>query len=250
MSPDSARRLGVLVRHNFVLRRRDPGHVISYLVMPMVLMLAFKPLLTRSVPDSGTQAVLGMLVMFSVLSLSIVGTAMLTERTWHTWDRLRATPVSTAELLAGKAIPVFALLVGQQALLLVFGSLAVGMPAVRAPGLLVLAVTVWGFTLLALGAALSTLVRSHGELSAVCDVGALAVSTLGGALVPVSMLPGWAGHVAPFSPGYWAMKMLNGAIVGDTAAVLGSAALLGGVGAVAALLACVRLDRGLGRLRG
>lgn len=29
---------------------------------------------------------------FSLLALSVVGTGILTERSWRTWDRLRATP--------------------------------------------------------------------------------------------------------------------------------------------------------------
>jgi ABC-2 type transport system permease protein len=196
------------------------------------------------------QAVLGMLVMFSMLSLSIVGTAMLTERTWHTWDRLRATPASAPELLVGKALPIFAVLFVQQLILLVFGTFAVGMPAARAPGLLVFGVAVWSFTLLALGAALATVVRSHGELSAVCDVGGLTVSGLGGALVPIALLPGWARAIAPVSPGYWARAMLEGAVDGNAAAVFRSAGVLLAIAVVAGLVASFRLSRGMSRLRG
>jgi ABC-2 type transport system permease protein len=147
----------------------------------MVLMLVFKPLYGGTVRDGSTQAVTGMLVMFSVLSLSIVGTATLSERTWRTWDRLRTTPATAVESLAGKAIPVFVILAVQQGVLLAYGSLVVGMPVSGTPGLLVLAVAVWGFALQAIGTAVAALVRSQGELSAVCDIGALAVSALGGA---------------------------------------------------------------------
>lgn len=242
-------RFGTLLRHNVLLRLRDPGHLISYLVMPMILMPAFKPLFAASVADGPTQAVLGLLVMFSVLSLSIVGTSMLSERTWHTWDRLRVTPLTPAELLAGKALPVFGILVVQQTVLLLFGRYAVGMPAPSSTWLLALAVFVWCATLLTIGTAAATLVRSHGELSAVCDVGSLAVSGLGGALVPIAMLPGWLHAIAPISPGYWAMAMLRGAVTGDSGTTLRSAGVLGGVAVVAAALAVFRLSRGLSRLR-
>jgi len=243
-------RFSVLVRHNAVLRLRDPGHLISYAVMPMVLMLVFKPLFAASVADGPAQAVLGLLVMFTVLALSIVGTSMLSERTWNTWDRLRATPATAVELLAGKAVPVFAVLVLQQAVLLVFGHYVVGMPAPVSPVLLGFAVLVWSLTLLAVGTAVSTLVRSHGELSAVCDVGSLVVSSLGGALIPAAMLPAWAHAIAPVSPGYWAMTMLRGAVEGQSGDVFRAAAVLGGLAVVAGVVAVVRLDRGLSRLRG
>jgi ABC-2 type transport system permease protein len=240
----------VLLRHNVLLRLRDPAHLVSYAVMPMLLMLAFRPLFATSLADGPTQATLGMLVMFSVLSLSIVGTSVLSERTWHTWDRLRVTPVTAAELLAGKALPVFGVLVVQQAVLLVFGRYAVGMPAPASVWLLGFAVVVWSVALLAIGMAVATLVRSHGELSAVCDVGALAVSGLGGALVPVALLPGWLHAAAPVSPGYWAMTLLRGSVTGDVPATLRAAGVLGCVALVAGGLATVRLSKGLSRLRG
>lgn len=243
-------RLATLVRHNLVLRLRDPGHLVSYLVMPMVLMLAFEPLYAASVSNGKTQAVVGMLVMFSVLSLSVVGAAMLTERIWRTWDRLRMSPVSVPELLLGKTIPVFVLLVAQQALLLVFGVFVVGMSIPGPLPLVAFAVVVWSVTLLALGSALATLVRSFGEMSAICDVGALAVSALGGALAPISTLPHWAQVIAPASPGYWAVTMLEDAVSGDVSGVLACAMVLGCVAVAAGLLAGARVTRGLSALRG
>ena len=38
------------------------------------------------------RAVTGMLVLFSLMGLSIVGGSLLTERAWHTLDRVRVTP--------------------------------------------------------------------------------------------------------------------------------------------------------------
>lgn len=250
MRDEALHRLGVLVRHNLVLRLRDPGHLISYLVMPMVLMLAFKPLYEAAVTNGATHAVVGMLVMFSVLFLAVVGTALLTERIWHTWDKLRATPASVVELLLGKTIPVFGLMVVQQVVLVVFGSTVVGMRVTGSPVLIGLAIAVWAGTLLALGSALAVVVRSHGELSAVCDVGALTVSALGGALAPISIMPGWARDIAPISPGYWAVSMLSDAVEGDVAGMLRAAAVLSCVAVVAGTFACVRINRGLSVLRG
>jgi ABC-2 type transport system permease protein len=249
---DVLRRLPLLARHNALLRLRDPGHLVSYLVMPMVLMLVFSPLYRAALPDGGgpAQAVIGMTVMFSVLSLSVVGTALLTERTWGTWNRLRATPVSVAEMLVAKALPVFVLLVVQQGLLLLFGSRVVGMPVTGPVPLVLLAVGVWSFALLAIGVALAGFVRSHGELAALCDVGALAVSALGGALAPIAMMPAWAQAVAPLSPGYWAVTLFGAAVSGDTATTLRAALVLLLVGAVAGAVACVRVGRGISDLRG
>jgi ABC-2 type transport system permease protein len=249
MSRDALFRIGVLVRHNTMLRLRDPGHVLSYVVMPIVLVLALRPLYQAALPAGDTQAVVGMLVMFSVLSMSIVGTALVTERIWHTWDQLRGTRATTAELLLGKAVPVFAVLLLQQAALLAFGRAAFGLRVASVP-LLALAVAVWGTTLLAVGSAVGVLARSTGELAAICDVGALAVSALGGALAPVSLLPGWVQAVAPASPGYWAVGLLRAAAAGDAAGTGRSAAVLLALAVAAGALAAVRLNRGLSQIRG
>lgn len=251
MRTDLPYRLILLARHNTTLRLRDPGHLISYLVMPMVLMLVFSPLYKAALPRDGeAQAVIGMLVMFSVLSLSVVGTALLTERTWRTWNRLRTTSVSVVEMLIGKALPVFVLLVIQQAILILFGTHVVDMPVTGSFALILFAVCVWSFTLLAIGVALASVVRSHGELAAICDVGALTVSALGGALAPIAMMPAWAQTIAPASPGYWAVTMLKAAVAGESGTVTQTALILIAIGVVAGALACIRISRGLSELQG
>ena len=42
----------------------------------------------------------------STLALQIAGMSLLSERTWRTWEMLRATPATAADLLIGKAAPV------------------------------------------------------------------------------------------------------------------------------------------------
>ncbi|MGX1612580.1 ABC transporter permease [Micromonospora chalcea] len=240
-------RIAALARHNAILRLRDPGPFLSYLVMPMVVMLALQPIYRRAFPGGTTQIATGMLVIFSVLALSIVGTATLTERSWHTWDRLRSTRATTTELLLGKMLPVYAVLVLQQSILLLYGITVLGVRPSGAYWLPAVAITAWGATLLAIGAALAAVVRSHGELSAISDIGALVLTTLGGAFVPTTMFPHWLQAVAPVSPGYWALTMLQAALRGDVPGTLAPALILLLVGAAAAVFASWRLARGWGR---
>jgi ABC-2 type transport system permease protein len=242
VSHDSLHRVAVLVRHNALLRRRDPAHLVSYLVMPMVLMLIFKSMLGQP-----TQVVTGLLVMFSVLSMADVATAMLTERVWHTWDRIRATPARVPELILGKTLPVFAILVFQQVVLIGYGTVAVGMRPSGPVWAIGLAVVAWCFALLGVGTALAGVVRSHGELSTLCNIGALSVSALGGALVPYALMPSWAQAVAPVSPGYWATTMFQAAVRGDMAGTTVPALVLIGLGTAAGAFACWRFTKGWGR---
>ena len=118
----SALRVAALTRHNLLLRRRDPSNLITYMIMPMILIALFKPVLTRLMPDGGTaQDVTGQLVLSSTLALQIAGMSLLSERTWRTWEMLWATPATAAELLIGKAVPVLAVLLLQQAVVIGYG---------------------------------------------------------------------------------------------------------------------------------
>jgi ABC-2 type transport system permease protein len=244
---DSAHRIAAVVRHNTIIRLRDPGQAISYVVLPMVLMLVLKPLYVKAVDGGATQVVTGLLVMFSVFAIAIAGSSITVERHWRTWDRLRVTRAQTTELLLGKTIPIFVVMFVQQAVLLVYGCLVIGLPVPRSVGYVALAVVVWAFTLLAVGAALATIVRSLGELGVITDVGAMVLSSMGGALVPLSIMPEWARIGAHISPGYWALSLMQAAIRGDGAAMLLPAGILLALGLAAGAFAVRRLTRGWGR---
>jgi ABC-2 type transport system permease protein len=244
---DSLYRIGALAKHNTIIRLRDPGQMISYVVMPMVLMLVLKPLYVRAVSGGTTQVATGLMVMFSVFAISIAGNGILVERTWRTWDRLRATRAPATELLLGKIIPIFVVMVVQQTILLAYGCLVIGMPVPSMPHYVLFAILIWAFALLAIGAALAMIVRSHGELSVISDVGALTLSSLGGALVPLSIMPDWAQVAAHISPGYWALTMMQAAVRGDLEGTLAPAGVLLAIGLVAGTFAVRRLTRGWGR---
>ncbi|WP_225849679.1 ABC transporter permease [Streptomyces sp. HPF1205] len=244
---DSLPRTGILVRHNTAVLLHEPVPLIGRLVMPLMLLLALRPLYEAAQGPVGTgEEVVGSLVTFSLLAMSIVGAAIMSERDWRTWDRLRATPVRPLELLVGKALPVFGVLALQQAIVLGVGAAALGMP-VAAPGLLVVACAAWGLALLGLGTAVGVTARSYQQLSAVYDIGAFVLTTLGGALVPLHTLPGWVRAVSPVSPGYWAAGALRHASAGDTGPALTAAAVLLGVAAASGALAAWRISRGWGR---
>lgn len=246
-------RLIALIRHNAMLLVREPGPLLSRLIMPLVLITLMRPLYLEALARYGHQAgtrqvVTGMLVMFSLLALSIVGTAILSERAWHTWDRLRATSATPAELFAGKVIPAFGVLLAQQGVVLTFGTLAFGLD-IGSPGLLAVAVASWGLAVLGIGAALGAIVRSQSELAVCYDIGGVALTALAGGLVPLTALPGWARAIAPASPGYWALAALRSAIASQPAGMLRACGVLLAIAVGAGALACWRISRGWSRSR-
>jgi len=232
-----------LVRHNAVLMLREPGPLISRLIMPVVLLSVLHPLYAAALSGSaaGTaQAATGMMVMFSMLAVSIVGITILSERMWHTWNRLRATPARATEILLAKSVSAGGVLLVQQAAVIVFAVAVFGL-RVSNPALLAAAVLVWCAMLLCCGCLLGTLVHTPGSLSAVQDVAGMLFTAVGGALVPLSVLPQWVREVAPISPGYWGVSMLQAALRGSVGETARAGGVLVGIAVVAGTLACRRL---------
>ncbi|MGW0965024.1 ABC transporter permease [Streptomyces sp. NPDC002516] len=249
MPRESAARLGVLVRHNVLLMAREPGPVLSRMILPLVFITLLRPLyLAGQSRTAGTeQAVVGTLVTFSLLALSLCGGAILTERLGRTWDRLRGTTLRPAELLVGKAVPAFVALLAQQFLIVGFAVCAFGL-RVPHPFLLLGVLLSWSCTLLGLGALFGVLVGSLGALSAAFDIGGMLLSSVGGALVPLAALPVWVSDVAPASPGYWAVHGIRAALSGDTSTAAEACGTLLGVALVCGSVASVRLRGRSGRL--
>jgi len=220
-------RLAAEIRHQTVLIARDPGPMIGYAVMGLLLITVTRPLyaaLGRLIPALAAggidQAAAGMAVMFSLFALKVGAAHLLNERTWHTWDRLRASPASFGEILAGKALPVFTAIAAQQALLFGFAAAAFGLHPRASWWALAACALAWSACVLFLGFGASTLARSPAQLSAAGDIFALLTTVLGGAIVPVTLLPGWLRDIAPASPGYWALDAYRCALTA-TAAQLG-----------------------------
>ena len=155
--------------------------------------------------------------MFSLFALKVGAAHLLNERTWHTWDRLLASPARFGEILAGKALPIFVAILAQQAVLFGFTAGVFGLRPQAGWAALAACSLAWSACVLLLGTGASTLARSPAQLSAAGDVFALLTTVLGGAIVPVALLPGWLRHVAPASPGYWALDAYRSALTAGPA---------------------------------
>lgn len=237
MRPD---RVLALIRHNTGLLLAQPGPVIARLLMPIAMIAALKPIYEAAAGRSGTIGVVaGVLVLVSLLTTGIVGTNVLSERLWGTWDRLRAS-AGPFEIMIGKTAPLLLVLVAQQAIVLAFGYFAYGV-SFRSLGLLAAVVLVWSCTVLSLGFALGSLVRSPGALSAAQDIGSFLLTTFGGALIPLALLPVWLRFLAPLSPAYWAVSSLHAALTGDASTTALGLAILTLCTTAAATLTYLRL---------
>ncbi|MEV5532547.1 ABC transporter permease [Streptomyces prunicolor] len=241
-----AHRTWVMTRHTLVLLVRDPGTPLAYTVMSLLLLTVLHPVYDR-LATPGTpgivQAAPGIAVMFTLLALDVAGQLLLSERTWHTWDRLRSGPASPSTILAGKALPLVTLFLAQQTVLFLFAATAFGFPLTAGTWRVPLLTLLWAACVTSCGLALGVHARTQGQLAATSDIGALTITCLSGCLVPLTVLPHWVSTVAPATPGYWALHGFQAAVTGDTRAYAHSAAVITAITATALVVSARGIRR-------
>lgn len=194
--------------------RNDPWFLVIMFGMPLVVMPLFQRTMGLSLVDSGfgsasgaEQVVPGQVVLFGFFVGGSVGFSLFREHGWRTWDRLRASAASSKSLLAGFAMPWIVIHVGYQLALFAAGGLALGLRFEGgSPFALLLIVLGYATCVISLILLVSSSFRTVNQVSAFQNVGAMAFGGLGGALVPLEQLPGWAQAIAPATPSYWAMR--------------------------------------------
>lgn len=244
-----------VARNDFRLMRHDYFPIVLLFVMPLVGMVFMKSafqatVVAENIPgaNGADQAVPGMAVTFGFALVSYVGLGFFREHAWCTWDRLRASPASTLEIILGKAGACFLLALIQLVLLFSIGGIVFGL-GVRGSWLEIGAVGAsFSLCLIAIGLVVSVICTSVMQANAFTYVGMVLFSCMAGALVPASSLPHWARVLGPVVPSYWAMRGYRCALLGRAGTGTSVAVLLA-VAAVMLMIAAVRM-RGDERKRG
>ncbi|HEU5151521.1 MAG TPA: ABC transporter permease [Iamia sp.] len=246
------RRIAAIARHDLRLLRTDPGFLVVFTVSPLAFMAfstkasgaALRIYLPGSDVGGAAFIVPGAAVVFSGFLVGNVGFGVFREHGWRTWERLRASPLSSAELMAGKSLVPLLCIAFQLTALLGGGALLFGLEMRGSWAAFLLVAVALGVMNLALGFMLLALCRSSMQLNAIASGGAMLVGGLAGAVTPVETLPGWAQAVAPVTPAYWAMRGFRAVTIdgGGLADVALPLAVLAGFTVVFATIALRRFD--------
>jgi ABC-2 type transport system permease protein len=182
------------------------------------------------------QAFAGMGVQF-VLFLAIeTGVALLLERQFGLWKRLRSAPLSRTTLLAGKAISTMIIALVTLAVLFAFGAVVFGIRITGSlPGFIAVAAA---FALMAatFGLLIAAIGRTPGATRGVAIFATLIMLMLGGAWMPMFLFPAWLQRATLFVPTRWAVDGLQtmswrglglASALPTVAVLLGFAALFG-----------------------
>ena len=110
MASVSPSRSAAVARHELRLIRRDPVYLLTFIFMPLIVMAFIKPVFRYMVApnisgvNGSEQAVPGVTVMFSMFLVGSVGFGFFREYGWGTWERVRASWASPAEIMVGKTL--------------------------------------------------------------------------------------------------------------------------------------------------
>jgi ABC-2 type transport system permease protein len=185
----------VVARISRQLLLTDPASTIMMVVMPLILAPFLAPaakaqlqLAGYPAASGGDQIIPGLAVLFAFLSTQLVGTLFFREHAWGTWNRLRASPASTADIVLGKVAPLYVAQLLELGVLLSAGWLLFGYRPNGSVLALALVVATFAAMLVAFGVMLVALFSS---------------------MAPVSSLPSWAQVAAHFSPAYWALNAMR-----------------------------------------
>ena len=243
-------RVRAIARHDLRILRRDPAFLLIFTVMPLGFM-AFgergvgAALRAEGIDVSGAAYIVpAATVLFSGFLVGNVGFGIFREHGWGTWERLRSSPLSPAELMLGKSVVPLLCLAFQLTSLLGGGALLFDLELQGSVVAYVAVAVALGVMQLALGFMLLSICRSVIQLNALTNAGTMLLGGLGGAVQPVELLPGWAQAVAPFIPTYWAMEGFRAVTFepGGLADVAGPVAVLAGFTLAFATVAVLRFD--------
>ncbi|MEU4559554.1 ABC transporter permease [Actinoplanes sp. NPDC023936] len=236
--------LVAMVRHEWRVQRRELAPVAMLTIMPVVLITVLLPTYENALAQdargvgAAEHAVPGFAVMFALFLAAHAGMTFFRDHAWHTWMRLRTLPVPASTLVTAKLVVPFLLVLFQLVAVFAVGAALFDLRVRGSLAGLVLVLTVFAACVLALSVLAVAVCRTVVHLAAVTNVGTLVLSGLGGALVPVVLLPGWLQPLAPLTPSYWAMRSLQ-TVVSDGAGLTGVLPPLGVLGAMTAGVAAV-----------
>lgn len=147
--------------------------------------------------------------LLGVVSTFVV--SLVKERELGTMIRLRASPMSFGEILAGKALACFLCCAGAMVGLLILGHFVFHV-RLNSPGLLTLAICSGAICIVGIMMLLSVMGSTVQSVSGSSWGMMITMAMFGGGMVPVFIMPPWMQAASNFSPLKWTVLSIEGAI--------------------------------------
>jgi ABC-type Na+ efflux pump permease subunit len=184
-------------------------------------------------------------VMFAFFLVLSVGWLFVAERKHGTLARLRAAPLTRAQILAGKLLPCLAVSLAQGFFLLLAGRIIFGMTWGSRPELLIPVVVATSIAAVGLAVLVASIARTETQVAVYGTLIVLVLGGVSGSLMPRDLMPENVKTASLATPHAWALDAYSQLLATPTPnlALIGTAcAVLVAFGAAFTLLAWWRMD--------
>ena len=164
----------------------------------------------KALPSHFEQTVPGFSVMFTFwLSIFVAASIYAEKNQYHTWRRTLVAPVSRVGIIGSRVLAYVVLGLTQFTILFLLGWALFGMDLGGDLLALWIILTAMVLVTTGFGILVSSLIQDFATLNSVVNLAVIVLATLGGALVPVFLLPDWVQKLSPITPHYWAMDAIQ-----------------------------------------
>lgn len=181
-------------------------------------------------PTSAEQNVPGYTIYGVFFIITTISTSLFREKNEGTFRRLQAAPISRTALLVGKMLPYYLVNLIQVALMFAVGVLVFKISLGRHPMALVPLSLATAAAATGMGLLIASLGRTEEQVGSLSTILSIALSALGGAMVPIYVMPEFMQKLSVAIPHAWALNgfldvMVRGQDI--TAVLPGVGALMG-----------------------
>ncbi|WP_157898635.1 ABC transporter permease [Luteitalea pratensis] len=169
----------------------------------------------RTGPRNGYDVTFPQAILWAIFGCVMAfGTTFASERVRGTLVRLHVSPLSRAQVLAGKSLAALIAICLVELLLILLGITAFGVRASSWP-LLLTAILCTAAAFVGIILLLASMAHTEQGVGGMAPAVMMPLFLLGGAMVPLMFMPPWMARIGYLSPVRWAIIALEGAIWRD-----------------------------------
>jgi len=147
----------------------------------------------------------GMIVQFAIYGLMTAAGVFVAERQAGALQRLLTTPASHADIIAGKVLAMFLLVLGQQAILVGVGQVAFGVGYMRVPLATILVMVALALWAASMGLFIGAISRGEEQVIIYSLVAMFVLAAMGGCWFPLEITGKTFSAIGHLLPSAWAM---------------------------------------------
>jgi ABC-2 type transport system permease protein len=152
------------------------------------------------------QAVAGTAIMMLLFSIAGIGSGLLDEKEAGTLKRLLYSPIKATDILFGKMGAALIIAILQLVVMFVFAWLVFGLPIFKDIPSLILMILSTAFAVASFGMLLVSITKSRQQLQGLSTIIIMAMSAIGGSMIPIFIMPAIMQKLAVISVNYWGIQ--------------------------------------------